>query len=165
MASISISLAILFFLFCVLLGFELRVTHLLGWSSTTWATLALFCFSYFFSGRVSHFYPGLPTYASHIAGITDVYHHTWHCCNSSWAPWSDWFSATWLGSKHRRESGLRECVSLFIHLLSIRYRPRGFQQGISLFVFSVFLSLTWQKFTSPITTSFFFSPPFDFKRH
>jgi hypothetical protein len=41
-----------------------------------------FCFSYF-SNRVSHFCQGPvsdcdpPTYASHVAGTTGVYHHSW----------------------------------------------------------------------------------------
>jgi hypothetical protein len=57
--------------------------HLPGKYSTMWASPpALFCFSYFL-GRVLHFCPGLasdqypPTYASHVAGIIDVPHHTW----------------------------------------------------------------------------------------
>jgi hypothetical protein len=49
-----------FFFFFEVLGFELRVSHLLGRHGTTWAMPpALFCFSYFL-GRVLHFVQDWP---------------------------------------------------------------------------------------------------------
>jgi hypothetical protein len=69
-----ISTVIMYYLFLVVLGFELRALNLVGKCSTAWVMPPVLAYFSYFSDRILCLWS---SYASRVTGITGISYHVW----------------------------------------------------------------------------------------
>jgi hypothetical protein len=69
-----ISTVIMYYLFLVVLGFELRALNLVGKCSTAWVMPLVLAYFSYFSDRILCLWS---SYASRVTGITGINYHVW----------------------------------------------------------------------------------------